>query len=74
MKVSPDALDFALTHIIAKGDTDIFPPAFEYNAILHRWDDVKDYFARSDLDTWVVRPLRDGLSPKRRLGFESLRN
>lgn len=69
MRVSKDALDFALTHVIAKGDTDIFPPAFEYNAILSQWNEVRDFLASEDLDTWAVRPWRDGLSPKRRLGF-----
>lgn len=69
MRVSSNSLDVAMTHIIAKGDTDIFPPAFEFNAILDQWTKARAYLASQDLDSWAVRPLRDGLSPKRRLGF-----
>lgn len=67
--VSPDALDLALTHIIARGDTDILPPALEYRAIFNEWPQMKDYLSRADLDTWPVRSHRTFLSPKRGLGF-----
>lgn len=69
LHVSDGALDFALNHIVAKGDTDILPPAHEFGAILHHWDEVKPELARRDLDAWVVRPARRCLSPKRGLGF-----
>lgn len=67
--VTEEALDFALTHIIAKGDTDILPPAFEYNAILSEWPEVRGMLVGRDLDAWAVRPARKCLSPKRGLGF-----
>ncbi len=67
--VSEAALDFALTHVIAKGDTDILPPAHEYRAVLAQWDSVRSDLAGRDLDTWHVRPARRCLSPKRGLAF-----
>jgi hypothetical protein len=69
LHVTADALEFALTHIILKGDTDILPPAHEFRAILHDWDEVRATLLRQDLDNWAVRPARRCLSPKRGLGF-----
>lgn len=68
-RVGEDALDFALAHINAKGDTDILPPAFEYKAISAEWPAVRSSLSSQDLDTWAVRPARKCLSPKRGLGF-----
>ncbi len=69
VQVTEDALDFALTHVIAKGDTDVLPPAFEFRAIFEQWDEIRSYLASQDLDLWTVRPARRCLAPKRSLGF-----
>lgn len=69
LKVDTASLDWALTHVTARGDTDIFPPPFEYSAINANWDEVRDYLAAQDLDGWAVRPFRKMLSPKHGLGF-----
>ena len=69
LRIDPTSLDYALTHITAKGDTDIFPPAWEFRAIHHEWATIRDYLASVDLDTWSIRPQRTCLSPKRGLGF-----
>ena len=63
------ALDRALEHLRFRGDTDIFPIPFEYEAIEQEWADVKGYIASKDLDNWTVRPLRRCLSPKQNLGL-----
>lgn len=68
-RITEDALDFALTHIITRSDTDIFPPAFEFNALFFDWDDVKTRLRSIDITSWEVRPHRTCLSPKRGLGF-----
>lgn len=69
LRVTPDALDFAMAHVDRQGDTDILPPAFEHRAIKWSWPDVRDYLAQHDLDVWNVRPLRKCLSPKGPLGY-----
>jgi hypothetical protein len=69
LRVTQDALEFALAHVERHGDTDILPPAFEQLAIRWSWPDVKNYLAGEDLDLWSVRPLRKCLSPKGPLGY-----
>ena len=69
LKLSSDSLDWALDHASLKGDTDIFPRAFEFEAIRHDWDAIKDYLQNKDVLKWITRPLRKCLSPKRRYGF-----
>lgn len=69
LRVEAASLDYALTHVIARGDTDVLPPAPEFNAIFHDWNAVKTSLTELDLDTWANRPLRTCLSPKRSLGF-----
>lgn len=69
VRVSEDALNWALRHVERLGDTDIFPLPFEYQAIRYRWDQLRPYLARQDLDTWPVRPARQCLTPKGRFAF-----
>lgn len=69
LKVNPASLDWALTHVTSRGDTDIFPLPFEYSAIAADWDEVRNYLVAQDLDTWAGRPWRKMLSPKHGLGF-----
>lgn len=69
VKLSADALDWALTHVETFGDTDIFPPAFEFEAIRNGWTDVRAFLERQDLLNWAIQPYRRCLSPKHRFGF-----
>lgn len=72
MRLSPASLDWALANVEAYGDTDIFPPAFEFAAIRHTWDEadgLRTWLARQDLNSWNTRPYRRCLSPKHRYGF-----
>jgi hypothetical protein len=69
LSVDEASLDFALAHIVARGDTDIVPPAWEFRAIFDQWPNVRSHLASLDLDMWVIRPHRTCLSPKRGLGF-----
>lgn len=68
-KLSTDSLDWALNHALSEGDTDIFPPVFEYEAIKADWQAVRQHLASRDVQNWVSRPLRRALSPKGRYGF-----
>ena len=69
LKLSRHSLTWALHHALSRGDTDIFPSAFEFRALEHHWEDMLDHLAGQDALKWVSRPLRRCLSPKRRLGF-----
>ena len=69
LKLSDESLNWALNHSLLKGDSDIFPRAFEFKAIEHDWDRIGDYLRKADILQWVTRPLRRCLSPERRYGF-----
>jgi hypothetical protein len=62
-------LDWALSHIERFGDTDILPVPFEYAAIRHDWNNVKEYIMNQNIRQWNVRSHRILLSPKARYGF-----
>lgn len=63
------SLDWALKHVEACGDTDVFPIPFEYKAIRHNWANLKPELAKENLLEWTVRPQRILLAPKARFGF-----
>jgi hypothetical protein len=69
MKISEDALNAALVHIELRGDTDIFPMPFEYKAIRHQWDSVREYLTKQELSSWSTRPYRRCLVPKGEFGL-----
>ena len=69
LKLSAGSLDWALKHALLKGDTDIFPRAFEFKAIRDDWDKIRGCLDGQDVLSWTSRPLRRCLSPKRRYGF-----
>lgn len=69
LTLSDAALDWSLKHVAAWGDTDIFPTAFEFEAISSEWNNVKASIQSVDLMKWKVRPYRRCLVPKHRFGF-----
>lgn len=69
LTIGTRALDWALTHALNRGDTDIFPPAFEFQAIEEDWSQVRTAIQGADALEWTVRPARRCLAPKHRFGF-----
>ena len=69
LNLSRASLDWALNHVLRHGDTDIFPPLFEFKAINSQWDDVANYLVTQDAMAWPVRTFRRCLAPKHRYGF-----
>jgi hypothetical protein len=63
------ALNWALKHALMRGDTDIFPSAFEFQALEHDWTNVVATIQSKDALDWSVRPARRCLAPKHRFGF-----
>jgi len=68
-KLQHVSLDWALTHIEKFGDTDIFPVPFEYVAIKHGWQAVRDELCEIDLADYNCNALRRFLVPKSSGGF-----
>lgn len=75
-----ESLDWALKHIDAHGDTDLFPRPFEFSAIAHCWEPgrgygeiksrgVRELLRAYDLSSWSLRPQRRCITPKNRYGF-----
>ena len=69
LKLKSASLDWALRHALSRGDTDIFPRAFEFLAIEHDWETIREYLSGADVLQWDARTLRRCLSPKRKWGF-----
>lgn len=67
--ISPDALDWSLTHIERFGDTDFFPVPFEYEAIRHCWTGMRSQLASIDLERHTPQSPRRMAIPKPRGDF-----
>lgn len=63
------SIDWALTHILKHGDTDLFPVPFEYEAIRQSWKSLKSKISAIDLTTYEVRSANRMLLPKHTFGF-----
>lgn len=62
--ISRDALEWSLTHIERFGDTDFFPLPFEYAAVRHCWDQIREKLQTTDLANHRPRATRRILVPK----------
>jgi hypothetical protein len=67
--VSRDALEWSLAHIERFGDTDFFPLPFEYGAIRHCWDRIRDELLQTDLEKYRPHSPRRIAVPKGRGDF-----
>ncbi len=67
--LSSDSLDWALTHILRFGDTDIFPVPFEFKSVKHCWSLIKPALEELDLTDYRTRGTRRMLVPKPGAGF-----
>jgi hypothetical protein len=67
--LSKTAIEWAIDHHSNQRDTDIFPRAFEYDAISHCRDDVITALSKQDICQWSTRPFNRCLVPKHRHGF-----
>lgn len=64
-----NSLNWSLNHALNVGDTDVFPEPFEYQALQHDWDTVRNDLAGRNVLKWTTRPARTLLSPKAKYGF-----
>ena len=59
-----DSLEWALKHVERFGDSDFFPKEFEFAAIRHCWDDIRQRLLEIDFGSYSPRPSRRILVPK----------
>jgi hypothetical protein len=69
LMIGSKALQWALKHALKFGDTDIFPPAFEFPALESDWLRASAAIQAEDLLAWSARPARRCLAPKHKFGF-----
>ncbi len=67
--LSPSTIEWAIEHLVRHSDTDIFPKAFEFEAISYCGDEVIKTLSKQDICQWQTRPFRRCLVPKQRYGF-----
>ncbi len=67
--LSSDSVRWAIEHLSRYQDTDIFPKAFEFDAINHCQTEAINWLSRQDICQWTTRPFRRCLVPKQRYGF-----
>jgi hypothetical protein len=54
-KLKETSLEWALLHVLRFADSDFFPRPFEFDAIKHDWDRVKEYLLELDLDDYAPK-------------------
>jgi Reverse transcriptase (RNA-dependent DNA polymerase) len=67
--VSPDSLNWAITHVLRFGENDIFPSAFEYGAYKAQWTDALSHLSKIDLSTYETGCSLKLLVPKGKWGY-----
>jgi len=71
VKLPKAAYNWALKHLVTEGDTDLFPPPFEIEAIRFNWKTVLASLATLDLSNYAWRGYRRFLIPKAELSFRT---
>lgn len=72
LTLQENSYNWALNHALNLGDTDVFPVPFEYQALTHDWDNVKNELLVTNVLEWATRPARTLLSPKAKYGFRTI--
>jgi Reverse transcriptase (RNA-dependent DNA polymerase) len=69
MKLPLVSYDWAIKHLVAEGDTDLFPVQFEIEALKYLWPSLRKEFANLDVTNYAWRGGRRFVVPKRMLSF-----
>lgn len=64
VKVKENHLEWALMHLLKYYHSDFYPKIFEFNAISHNWQQVKDHILLLDLDTYSPKSPLINIAPK----------
>lgn len=71
MKIAKDVIEYALTHILDDGDTDIFPYPFELKFYAAKKDVVAKALSDADYTSFQPLSLVESLVPKSKYGFRT---
>jgi hypothetical protein len=63
-KVKDNHLEWALKHLQKYSHSDFYPKTFEFPAISHNWQQVKDFILSLDLDDYSPKSPMINLAPK----------
>lgn len=69
MKIDSNIFEYALDHLVSKGDTDIFPFPFELKFFKDRKAEVVSELSLIDLSHYSPMSLVESLVPKTKFGF-----
>jgi len=69
LNLKKNSIQWAIKNICNFSDTYIFPPPFEYEAILYDQDCVVEYIMGLDVLNEGIREYRTALTPKSTRGF-----
>src|SRR5450432_1059580 len=70
--LAPASLEWALSHLSKYGDTDLFPRAFEIDAVKADWSSVKPVLQAIDLSQHATSADRKLLMPKGKSSFRAV--
>ena len=62
--VKENHLEWALKHLLKYSHSDFYPKIFEFHAISHNWQQVKNHILSLDLDTYLPKSASINLAPK----------
>lgn len=62
--VKENHLEWALKHLLKYYHSDFYPKIFEFHAISHNWQEVKDHILSLDLDIYFPKSPLINLAPK----------
>ena len=64
IKLKENHLEWALKHLLKYADSDLYPRIFEFQAISHNWQEVKNYLLSLDLEKYQPKSPMINLAPK----------
>lgn len=64
MNLKENYLEWALKHLQRYSHSDFYPKLFEFQAISHNWQELKDYLLSLDMDTYEPKAPMINLAPK----------
>jgi hypothetical protein len=67
--IKENCLEWSLNHLKKYYDSDFYPKLFEFKAIAHNWDNVKNYILSLDIENYLPSSPILNLAPKSNINF-----
>ena len=68
-QLEPESLNWALSHVLSFGDTDIFPVPFEFSALKYNWNEIQHELLGLDISAYKPNSPRRFPVPKPETGY-----